>query len=273
MLLGQMPGDTLSGSPTLFAALPSYATIIGQYLDRFGPYRLQPYAMPALPQFSPPASVPVPAPPLVTQPVAAAPVNAFARGREARGRDLDTVREPFDPVGAGLGVLTGYDRAIGFLDRFADPMDTRLGFSNLSPTGAIALGLRELTEATKQDAINRINDARLKGLINDANRRVAPGTPVGRGGGLGSPGVGPGVPSSAVGRPVGTSIGRSGGIGSPSGRTGIANGPSAKSVGKTGGKAASGSGSSGRPAERPSPDRSSDTRGSKFGRDSRSFGH
>jgi hypothetical protein len=144
--------------------------------------------------------------------------------------------------------LLGYDQAIAFGDTLANPMGTGIGFSNPGLMGVIGLGIREAVTALRQDAIDRIAEARLKGEINDANRRVAPGTPIGRAGGVGTPGVGGGFTQ----RP---------GNGQVSGAAGGA------------GKAASGSGSSGRPAERPSPARSNETRGSKFGRDSRSFGH
>lgn len=192
MLLGQMPGDTRTGSSTLFAALPSYATIVGRYLDRFGPYRLQPYAMPAI---SAPASAPVPS---VTLPSAVAPTTTAAGEREPRGRDVHTVGKPFDPVGAGPGVLTGYDQAIALGDALANPAGLGLGFSNPGFIGLAGLGIREIAKAARRDAVEKINDARLKGLINDANRRVARGTPIGRAGGVGTPGVGGGLTTRRI---------------------------------------------------------------------------
>ena len=149
MLLGRMPGDAL-GSQSQYAALPLYATLVARYLDRFGPYRLQPYDLPAMPATSAPMAIPVP-------PIAAPAVAPIlARNwidRPSRGApDRNTLREQ-DPVGRGLGVLSGLHRA---------------------------------------DTIDRINAARRAGLINDANRRVQAGVPTGRAGGVGTPGVGGG---------------------------------------------------------------------------------
>lgn len=66
MLLGQLPGYGWTGST--MDALPSYATAIGHFLDRFGPYRLQPYALPPVPDlrlYEPP---PMPLPSAPAQP-------------------------------------------------------------------------------------------------------------------------------------------------------------------------------------------------------------
>lgn len=52
MLFGRLPGYGLPGSTNLLTTLPSYTTAVTQYLDRFGPYRLQPYPLPAFPDFS-----------------------------------------------------------------------------------------------------------------------------------------------------------------------------------------------------------------------------
>ncbi len=145
MLLGRMPGDA-PGYPFLNAALPPYATLIAQYLNRFGPYRLQPYGPPRMPAIAvaAPPTLPVPVP------VATATTARNWTDRPSPGApDRNSLREQ-DPVGRGLGVLSGLHRP---------------------------------------DAIDRINAARRAGLINDANRHVGAGAAIGRAGGVGTPGV------------------------------------------------------------------------------------
>lgn len=192
MLFGRLPGEGTQSASTLFAALPSYATLVGQYLDRFGPYRLQPYATPPLPRTGMPPTVQIPTPPAAVPPAASVPAGNFKREGEGGGRDRRSVGKPADPVGSGPGVLTGYDRVIGLADSMANPLGLGTGFSNPGVLGLAGLAVRELAEAARKSAIEKINEARLAGLINDANRRVAPGTPIGRAGGVGTPGVGGG---------------------------------------------------------------------------------
>ncbi|GIK95804.1 MAG: hypothetical protein BroJett029_00130 [Alphaproteobacteria bacterium] len=94
MLLGQLPGQGWAGSTT--AALPSYATAIGHFLDRFGPYRLQPYALPPIPDFSLYQPPPVPLPPPMQPPRRRARQQPWAwqfpagfdRGGHGAGRGL-----------------------------------------------------------------------------------------------------------------------------------------------------------------------------------------
>ncbi len=213
MLFGQLPGDDLPQASNRLAALPPYATLIGQYLDRFGPYRLQAYAMPVLPQPAVPAGVAVPASTPAAQPVPTVAAARFKYARESAGRDRRSVGKPVDPVGAGPGVLTGYDQAIAFGDAIANPFGIGLGFSNPGVAGLAGLAIRELAEAARKSAIDKINDARIRGLVNDANRRVAPGTPLGRAGGVGTPGVGGGFTTTPGRGPSGGAPDRSSGGG------------------------------------------------------------
>lgn len=191
MLLGQMPGDALSRPPALFAALPSYATLIGRYLDRFGPYRLQPYAMPPAPR-DPQRNMPVAPPVPGTQPISPVPAYGVPIYREARGAATRKSPAPVDPVGAGPGVLTGYDRVLDFVDGVVNPLGLGTGFSNPTGMGLAALGVRELADMARRGVVDKINAARRQGLINDANVRVRRGTPVGRAGGVGTAGIGGG---------------------------------------------------------------------------------
>ncbi len=69
MLLGQMPGQSLPGPSNLFAVLPSYAAAMSQFLNRFGPYRLLPYAAPTVPDMT----LYQPVPPMLPVPQAAIP--------------------------------------------------------------------------------------------------------------------------------------------------------------------------------------------------------
>lgn len=193
MLLGQIPGDGMSPSTPVFAALPSYATLIGQYLDRFGPYRLQPYALPVTPAAA--SRAPVAAMP-ARQPSVSAPLFVAPKFREAGGDARRNSIRAVDPVGAGPGALTGYDRAIGILDRMANPAALGIGFSNPTGAGLAALGLRELAEMSRRGAVDKINTARRQGTINDANIKVREGTPTGRAGGVGTRRVGGGFTKS-----------------------------------------------------------------------------
>lgn len=193
MLFGRSPGDGMSPSTPVFAALPSYATLVRQYLDRFGPYRLQPYALPVPPAVPPRAPLAVmPA----GQPPAPAPIFVAPRQREAGGDSRRNSIRPVDPIGAGRGVLTGYDRAIGLLDRMANPLGSSLGFSNPTGGGLAALGLRELAEMGRRSVVDKINTARREGIINDANMRVREGAPTGRAGGVGTRRAGGGFSKS-----------------------------------------------------------------------------
>ena len=189
MLLGQIPGDGMSPSTPMFAVLPSYATLVGQYLNRFGPYRLQPYAPP------PPVAVAPKVPAAVIpagQPPVPAPLFLAPKFREARGDARRNSIRAVNPIGAGPGVLTGYDRVIGILDRVANPTASGIGFSNPTGAGLAALGLRELAEMSRRGVIDKIDTARRQGIINDANVKVRQGTPTGRAGGVGTAGVGGG---------------------------------------------------------------------------------
>ncbi len=146
MLFGRLPGEGTQSASTLFAALPSYATLVGQYLDRFGPYRLQPYAMP-MAMFSFPAA-PVPMAPVVSSDPTSLP--EILRGLRDRGpggayRDMspdvarraridDIVRRgvvsgPFsaDPFGGNTNQLGGFGRAVfrGGLERGLSPERAR----------------------------------------------------------------------------------------------------------------------------------------------------
>jgi hypothetical protein len=157
MLFGRLPGDVPEPSP-LYAALPPYATLVGQYLDRFGPYRLQAYNLQPLPSVvapTPPGAVPLPPPPLAPAPTYSKPHDWHEPVPRSGGAGRNSL-SGLDPVGRGLGVLSGMDRP---------------------------------------DAIDRINAARRAGLINDANRHVRAGAPIGRAGGVGTPGVGGGFVS------------------------------------------------------------------------------
>jgi hypothetical protein len=187
MLLGQMPGDAMSRPSTLFATLPSYATLVGQYLNRFGPYRLQPYAVPPAPP-SPP-SMPVVPPAPAGQPAMSVREYTTPTYGEAHGAAERNSVKAFDPVGAGLGALIGSDRLIDLFDGIANPRALGIGFSNPTGMGLAALGLRELAKMNRRSLVDKINEARRQGLINDANVRVRPGTPIGRAGGVGTPGV------------------------------------------------------------------------------------
>lgn len=191
MLLGQLPGDTSPAN--LFAVLPSYETLLSRFLDRFGPYRLQRYVAPAAPQFDAPAPAAIPPLSAVVPP---APSRPARFPRAGRGNDRRAVGKGFDPVGAGPGALTGYDRAIALGETLANPLGLGFGFSNPGFIGLGGLAMRELSQVTRADAIHRINEARRRGLINDANRRVSGGAPTGRAGGVGKPGVGGGFSSS-----------------------------------------------------------------------------
>lgn len=202
MLFGTLPGDSAPPASAVFAALPSYATLIARYLDRYGPYRLQPYAPPTAPYLQPPR-LPVAPQPSAGQPSPFAPLHL--RHGTSEGRDApDRVRgRPHDPVGAGPGVLTGYDRFLDAMETVANPFGLGLGFSNPTLSGLAALAGRSIGGALRQGVVDRINEARLKGLINDANRRVQPGAAIGRAGGVGSPGVGGGfvnAPGNRAGR-------------------------------------------------------------------------
>lgn len=189
MLLGRSPGDGMSSSTAVFAALPSYATLVGQYLDRFGPYRLQPYGLPVPPPVVPSALIAVMP---VPRPSVPAPLFVAPKLREAGGDPRRNSIRAVDPVGAGPAALTGYDRAIGIFDRMANPAAFGIGFSNPTGLGLAALGLRELAEMSRRGAVDKINTARRQGTINDANMKVRQGTPTGRAGGVGTPGVGGG---------------------------------------------------------------------------------
>ena len=117
MLFGQLPGQNPSGATPMTTALPSYTAAMNQFLNRFGPYRLQPYSLPGLPALTLHQPVPPQAPRMAVPQRATIPRYWLREPGErgGNGRSRGSQGRPGGGAAANRsGNTTGGGRASGF---------------------------------------------------------------------------------------------------------------------------------------------------------------